>query len=99
MKSTKATLSSAAGDGVDSDPGSLHTLLSLLDSNPSRTKGVNMETVHLDLFHSALLGAFELSALSPAAVRFPVFLFPMVMMRDSENRGSDGAKKREHGRR
>ena len=39
-----------------------------------------MEAVHLDFFHSALLVVLEPSALSPAAGRFPVFLFPMAMM-------------------
>ena len=57
-----------------------------------------MEAVHLDFFHSALLVILELSALSPAAGNFPVFLFPMAMMGRGENRGSDGAEKRERGR-
>ena len=58
-----------------------------------------MEAVHLDFFHSALLVALEPSALSPAAGRFLVFLFPMATMERGENRGSDGAGKRERGRR
>ena len=58
-----------------------------------------MEVVHLDFFHSALLVALEPSALSQATGHFPMFLFPMATTERGENRGSDGAEKREHGRR
>ena len=84
---------------MDLDLGSRQVLPSLLHSNPSRTRGVNMEAVHLDFFHSTLLVVLAPSALSPAAGRFPVFLFPMATTERRENRALHGAEKRERGRR
>ena len=94
-KSKKAILSSLADEGMDSDPGRRHVLLSLEPNKPSRTREVSMGAVHLDFFHSALLATLEPSALSPAAARFPGFLFPMATGKDGESKDSDGIERQE----
>ena len=77
MWSTKATLSSPAGAGVDSDPGS-HQVLSFLERiNPSRIRGVNIVPVQVDLVQLALF-VFELSASSSDAASFPEVFLAMV---------------------
>ena len=80
MWSVKATLSSLAGAGTDSDPGIRQVLLSLEPINPSRIRGVSIVAEQEDFFQLALFVAFELSASSPAAVRFPAVFFPMMLV-------------------
>ena len=70
-------------------------MLSLEPNKPSRTTEVSMGAVHLDFFHSALLVVLELSALSPAAARFPAFLLPMATREDGESRDSYGVERQE----
>ena len=84
----KATLSSLAGVVVDSDPGS-HQAFSLFGGiSPSRIRGVSIVVLQEHFVQVALFAAFELSALSPAADRFPAVFFPMVLAELARDGGS-----------
>ena len=92
MWSTKATLSSPAGAGVDSDPGNRQVLSSLGRTKPSRIRGVSIVLVQVDLVQLALF-VFELSVSSSVAARFPVVFFPMVVAVLARNNGAWALRK------